>query len=68
MNLPDSFFSFAGLYENELNTFDVYFASVCSMQYHPGAGTKEHKKLSIDECRDVAVEMIKSRRALAAGG
>ena len=68
MNLPDRFCSFAGLYENELPTFDIYFASVCSMQFHPGAGTKEHRKLSIDECRDIAVKMIKSRRSLAAGG
>ena len=51
-----------GLLENEFLTFDMYFASVCSMQFHPGAGTKEHKALSIEECKDVAIEMVKARR------
>jgi len=50
------------LQEDELITFDMYFASICSMQFHPGAGTKEHKVLSIDECRDRALEMICARR------
>lgn len=54
-----------GLYDNELMTFDMYFASICSMQFHPGAGTKEHKALTISECRDNAIEMIKARRKLA---
>jgi hypothetical protein len=52
------------LRECEMLTFDMYFCSVCSMQYHPGAGTKEHKALSIDECKDVALEMIKARRGI----
>ena len=46
---------------DEMMAFDVYFASVCSMQHHPGAGTKEHKKLSIDECRVIAMQMIEAR-------
>lgn len=50
------------LAEDEVIAFDMYFASVCSMQFHPGAGTKEHKALSIDECKKVALEMIVSRR------
>lgn len=58
MSLPDS------LQECERLTFDMYFASVCSMQYHPGAGTKEHKALSIEECKDVALSMIKARRTI----
>ncbi len=49
---------------DEVTPFDVYFASVCAMQYHPGAGTKEHRKLSIEECKDVAVNMIISRRSV----
>jgi len=53
-----------GLLESELLTFDMYFASVCSMQFHPGAGTKEHKLLSIAECKEVALEMIKARRGI----
>lgn len=47
---------------DEKVAFDVYFASVTSMQYHPGAGTKEHARLSLEECRDVATEMIALRR------
>lgn len=44
--------------------FDMYFASVCSMQYHPGAGTKEHRRLSLEECRDVALEMVALRHGV----
>lgn len=46
--------------------FDCYFASLCSMQVHPGAGTKEHRKLTIEECRDMALQMIDIRRAVCA--
>ena len=53
-----------GLLESELLTFDMYFASVCSMQFHPGAGTKDHKALSIQESKDIAIEMIKARREI----
>lgn len=42
--------------------FDMYFASICSMQVHPGAGTKEHEKMTLSECRDMATDMIKIRR------
>lgn len=42
--------------------FDMYFASICSMQVHPGAGTKEHRKLSLEECRDMALDMIAIRK------
>lgn len=47
---------------DEKVAFDVYFASVTSMQYHPGAGTKEHARLSLEECRNIAVKMIALRR------
>lgn len=50
------------LQDSESVPFDVYFASVCSMQFHPGAGTKEHRQLTIDECRDIALAMIHARR------
>ena len=46
--------------------FDMYFASVVSMQYHPGAGTKEHQKMPLQDCADVALEMIAIRRAILA--
>ena len=47
---------------DEKVAFDVYFASVTSMQYHPGAGTKDHARLSLEECLDVAAQMIALRR------
>ncbi len=50
----------------EYITFDMYFASLCSMQVHPGAGTKEHAKLSLQECADMALEMIAIRREVIA--
>jgi len=53
------------LADNELIPFDMYFASLASMQVHPGAGTKEHKKMTLEECRDMAIEMILTRRKLA---
>lgn len=59
---------FQGVYPNEFHVFDVYFASIVSLQYHPGAGTKENKKLSLEECRDIAVDMLKLRRDLAVYG
>lgn len=43
--------------------FDMYFASIVSMQHHPGAGTKDHQKMSLTECRDVALYMVELRRA-----
>jgi len=50
------------LLECELLTFDMYFSSVVTMQFHPCAGTKEHKALSIDECKAIALQMIEARR------
>ena len=49
---------------DEYIAFDCYFASLASMQVHPGAGTKEHRKLSLEECRDMAMQMIEIRRSL----
>lgn len=53
--------------ESEHFAFDMYFASVASMQFHPGAGTKEHHKLSIEECKDMALQMVVARRSVFAG-
>lgn len=50
------------LEQDEMVPFDMYFASLVSMQVHPGAGSKEHKPLSLDECRRMALEMIQIRR------
>ena len=49
---------------NEMIPFDMYFASLASMQVHPGAGSKEHKPLSLEECRDKALAMLAIRREL----
>ena len=55
------------LHDDERVSFDVYFASLMSMQMHPGAGTKEHQKLTLEDCRDVALQMIEIRRGVIAG-
>ncbi len=47
---------------NEMIPFDMYFASLASMQVHPGAGSKEHKPMSLEACRDMALQMIAIRR------
>jgi hypothetical protein len=52
------------LSQDEKVAFDVYFASVTSMQFHPGSGKKDHEPLSLDDCRDVAMKMIEIRRNL----
>ena len=48
--------------DDEKMAFDVYFASIAAMQFHPGAGTKEHRQLSLEECRDIALNMLALRR------
>ena len=52
------------LTEQEQNVFDIYFASISSMQFHPGSGKKDHKQLSLQECADKALEMIAIRREI----
>ena len=52
------------IFIGEYLTFDLYFAAIASMRYHPGAGTKEHTRLTLEEWKDEAVEMLKLRRAL----
>ena len=48
--------------DKEMLAFDVYFASLCSMQVHPGAGTKGQIPMTLDECRKMALDMLKIRR------
>ena len=55
------------IHDNEQIAFDMYFASICSMQVHPGAGTKEHQKMTLQECRDMAMQMIEIRRSVTGG-
>lgn len=54
------------VHADEALTFDMYFASVVTMQMHPGAGTKDHVKLTLSECGDVACTMIEIRRNIVA--
>lgn len=44
--------------------FDMYFASLMAMQVHPGAGTKEHRQLTLEECKAMAIEMVMIRRGV----
>ena len=55
------------LNQDERIPFDMYFASLTSMQVHPGAGTKEHRKLTLEECCDMALAMLRIRRELIGG-
>lgn len=60
------------LAENEHITFDIYFSGIVAMQQHPGAGLKKEgydkaaDKLSVEECADIALEMIEVRRQVMA--
>lgn len=49
---------------DEIIAFDMYFASLVAMQVHPGAGTKEHKPLTLQACKDMALEMLEIRRQI----
>ncbi len=48
--------------EDEHIAFDMYFASIGAMQVHPGAGSKDHQILTLEECRDRAFKMLDIRR------
>jgi hypothetical protein len=52
------------IFAEEYITFDMYFASLVAMQVHPGAGAKGNKPLTLEECRDKAIEMLRLRRQL----
>lgn len=52
----------AMLEQDEMIPFDMYFASLASMQVHPGAGSKEHKIMTLEECKTMALEMVAIRR------
>lgn len=40
----------------------VYYASIVSMQHHPGAGRREHVALTLAECARVADLMLKEHQ------
>lgn len=60
------------LTEHEQLVFDIYFASVASMaRHHPGVGrsngfARAADQLTIEECADEALLMIKERRKVVA--
>lgn len=41
-------------------TFDMYFASITSFQYHPANPAAQ--RLTLDECATIAVQMMAVRR------
>lgn len=47
---------------DEWIAFDMYFASLASMQVHPGAGTRGHVPKPLDDCAEMALEMLAIRR------
>lgn len=59
------YFTFQGA---EIAVFDLYFASIRSMQFHPGAGRGFHVPLTARECMIEALEMIKIRREVVRMG
>ena len=41
-----------------MNTWEIYFASLVAMTWHPGYSREDTKKPSIQECAAVADEMM----------
>ena len=59
------------LAENEHITFDIYFSGIVAMQQHPGIGRSNGHGFaapakSVEECADLALEMIETRRNVMA--
>lgn len=52
------------IFVGEYFTFDMYFASLAAMQLHPGVGRNGHVGKSLEECKDMAIEMLKLRRSI----
>jgi len=44
-----------------IEIWDLYFATVASIAFHPGAGTRGHEKLTIQDCGNIADQMINER-------
>lgn len=43
---------------DQLSVFAIYYASLASMQFHPGAGTRGHTPLTLEQCAEKACEMV----------
>ena len=48
--------------EREATAWDVYFSGIVSLNQHPGTGRGESVKLTLEECADLADEMLMVRR------
>jgi len=44
-----------------MDRWDMYFASIVAMQYHPGYNREGVAPMSLEECAEVANYMIKER-------
>lgn len=45
-----------------MDTFDLYFTSVASFQYHPRASLPGARVLNLEECAEVALRMLEIRK------
>lgn len=52
---------------DEIVAFDIYFSAIATMQFHPGAGTKGQEPLTLEQCRDKALEMLQLRKSVIEG-
>ena len=46
----------------ECIAWDCYFAAIASINRHPGAGTKGHTAMTLEECATEADRMLAIRR------
>jgi len=44
-----------------MEVWDLYFAALAGMLLHPGAGTRGHTALTLEECAEIADNMIQIR-------
>lgn len=40
----------------------MFFSAIAGWRYHPGAGTRGHEPLSLEQCADVADQMLELAR------
>ena len=50
-----------------MESFDLYFATIVGWQYHPGAGKLGHTPLTLAECAELALKMVRVRNAVLSG-
>ena len=46
----------------ERDEWIIYVAGLLSMSVHPGAGTRDHKPLTLEDCARMADEMVQRRK------